>query len=370
MESFQQCVSVKLGPRSYDIVIATGELSGVGEAVQDWMTQRKKEGSTTLVVTDEHVNVPHAQVVTESLRKAGWRTSALILAAGEQEKNLASVQQIYDELIRLQADRQTVVIAVGGGVIGDMTGFAAATYARGVPFVQIPTTLLAHVDSSVGGKVGVNHPSAKNMIGAFYQPLGVFIDTSTLETLPDREYRSGLAEVVKYGVILDDAFFDDLERHILELNRRDPAYLRSVIARCCRLKANVVEQDEFETTGLRACLNYGHTFGHAFEALSNYGELLHGEGISIGMIYASRLAERLGLIDEEITDRQIDLLQAIGLPTELPENLYWSADEVIERMRLDKKSVAGHLRFVLPTQIGEVRTFSDVDESIVREVLE
>ncbi|MDA0831719.1 MAG: 3-dehydroquinate synthase [Planctomycetota bacterium] len=369
MESFQQCVTVRLGPRSYDIVISTGELSSVGEAVQTWMNQKKKNGSATLVVTDEHVNVPHAQIVTESLRKAGLRTNALVLAAGEQEKNLASVQQIYDELIRLQADRQTVVIAVGGGVIGDMAGFAAATYARGVPFVQVPTTLLAHVDSSVGGKVGVNHPSAKNMIGAFYQPLGVLIDTSTLDSLPEREYRSGLAEVVKYGVILDDTFFADLEEHVEEINRREPAYLRSVIARCCRLKANVVEHDEYETTGLRACLNYGHTFGHAFEALSNYGELLHGEGVSIGMIFASRLAEQLGLIDQNVTNRQIELLQAIGLPTALPENLHWTADEIIERMRLDKKAVAGRLRFVLPTQLGEVQTFSDVDELVVRRLL-
>ncbi len=368
-EALRQSVSVNLGSRSYDICICTREFSSVADSLNSWLTQRKKKSTVALVVTDEHVKSPHADAVALSLKQAGWRSNLLVLPAGETAKTLAHVESIYDELIRMQADRQTVVIAVGGGVIGDMVGFAAATYARGIPFVQIPTTLLAHVDSSVGGKVGVNHPAAKNMIGAFYQPLGVFIDTSTLDTLPDREYRSGLAEVVKYGVILDADFFDDLERHTDELNRRDPAYLRKVIARCCRLKADVVEQDEYETTGLRACLNYGHTFGHAFEALSGYGELLHGEGVAIGMIYASRLAEKLGLIDAELTARQVQLLHAVGLPTSLPVGLSWSADVVIERMRLDKKSVAGRLRFILPTRMGHVQLFADVDEKLVRELL-
>ncbi|OYW20231.1 MAG: 3-dehydroquinate synthase, partial [Planctomycetales bacterium 12-60-4] len=242
----------------------------------------------------------------------------IALPAGEQSKSLDVVTQVYDRLIDRQADRQTTIFAVGGGVVGDAAGFIAATYTRGVPFIQIPTTLLADVDSSVGGKVGVNHPRAKNMIGAFYQPFGVLIDTTALQTLPDREYRSGLAEVVKYGVIMDADFFAELERHIDDLNRRDPDFLARVIARSCRLKADIVEKDEFERTGLRATLNYGHTFAHAFEALCGYGELLHGEAVAIGMICASRLAERRGLIDASVTERQVALLTALHLPLTLP----------------------------------------------------
>jgi 3-dehydroquinate synthase len=270
----------------------------------------------------------------------------------------------------MQADRQTLVVAVGGGVVGDVAGFLAATYARGLPFVQVPTTLLADVDSSVGGKVGINHPRAKNLIGAFHQPLGVFIDTALLKTLPDREYASGLAEVIKYGVILDAEFFSFLETNIEGLKTRNPRVLQHAIERSCRLKADVVEQDEFERTGLRAALNYGHTFAHAYEALAGYGELLHGEAVSIGMVQASRLAECRGLIDETSTDRQIALLEAVELPVKLPAPLSWSADEIIERMRLDKKALAGRLRFILPTRIGQVELFDDIAESDVREVID
>jgi 3-dehydroquinate synthase len=262
-----------------------------------------------------------------------------------------------------------VVFAVGGGVVGDAAGFVAATYARGVPFVQVPTSLLADVDSSVGGKVGVNHPRAKNMIGAFHQPMGVLIDTAALTTLPDREYRSGLAEVVKYGVILDPELFAELETFADELNARQPARLARVIARSCRLKADIVEKDEFERTGLRAALNYGHTFAHAFEALCGYGELLHGEAVSIGMVCASRLAERRGLIDAIVTSRQVQLLERFGLPIALPPGSRFSADDVIARMRLDKKAVAGQLRFVLPTRLGHVETIAGIPEDDVRQVL-
>jgi 3-dehydroquinate synthase len=199
------------------------------------------------------------------------------------------MQLLYDQLVDMAADRRTIVVAIGGGVTGDLAGFVAATYARGLRFVQVPTTLLSMVDSSVGGKTGINHPRGKNLIGAFHQPIGVLIDLTTLTTLPDREYRSGLAEVVKYGVILDHEFFDYLEKNVEGLNARTPEVLRHVVARSCELKADVVRQDEYETTGLRAVLNYGHTFGHAFEALSGYGGLLHGEAVSIGMICASRL---------------------------------------------------------------------------------
>jgi 3-dehydroquinate synthase len=270
----------------------------------------------------------------------------------------------------MPADRQTIVVAVGGGVIGDLAGFVAATYVRGLAFVQVPTTLLAQVDSSVGGKVGINHPQGKNLIGAFHQPLGVFIDTTALNTLPERDYRSGLAEVVKYGVILDAAFFDDLEAHAEELISRAPEVMRHVVARCCRLKADVVERDEFERTGLRACLNYGHTFAHALEALAGYGELLHGEAVSIGLICASRLAERLGRIDHTTTLRQQSLLESLGLPTRLPGSMKLDSPALLDRMRLDKKGIAGQLRFVLPDRLGHVELVEGVPESAVLAVLD
>src|SRR5690606_24838151 len=264
----------------------------------------------------------------------------------------------------------TLVSAVGGGAVGAAAGFLAATYARGLPFVQVPTTLLADVDSSVGGKVGINHPRAKNLIGAFHQPLGVFIDTAVLKTLPDREYISGLAEVIKYGVILDADFFRYLEAHVQGLMSRDADVLQHAIHRSCRLKADVVERDEFEKTGLRAVLNYGHTFAHAYEALAGYGELLHGEAVAIGMVQASRLAEQRRLIDGAATERQVALLEAVGLPVTLPASLSWTADEILERMRLDKKALAGRLRFILPTRIGHVELFDDISDSDVREVID
>jgi 3-dehydroquinate synthase len=252
--------------------------------------------------------------------------------------------------------------------VGDTAGFAAATYARGIPFVQVPTTLLAQVDSSVGGKVGVNHSRGKNLIGAFHQPLGVFIDTLTLTTLPERDYRSGLAEVIKYGVSLDGEFFAYLEANVDGLNGRAPDVLRHVIARSCQLKAGVVEQDELEITGLRALLNYGHTFAHAYEALWGYGTLLHGEAVAIGMVHASRLAERLGRIDAAVTQRQARLLHAVRLPTDIPTGPF-DVDDVLDRMRLDKKSIDGKLRFVLPTSIGHVELVDSVSEPAVRSLL-
>ncbi|MEX0716194.1 MAG: 3-dehydroquinate synthase [Planctomycetaceae bacterium] len=365
-------VRVDLGPRSYDIVIGSDVSSTIGRRVADWTNARPEwrvEGGTALVVTDANVRAPHAEAVARSLSDAGRRVDLVELPPGEKSKDLAVIAGLYDRLVDLGADRRTLVVAVGGGVIGDAAGFAAATYARGLPFIQVPTTLLAQVDSSVGGKVGVNHPRGKNLIGAFHQPLGVFVDTATLDTLPDRDFRSGLAEVVKYGVILDADFFDWLEANADRIAARDPAALAHVVARSCRLKADVVERDEFERTGLRAVLNYGHTFGHAFEALAGYGELLHGEAVAIGMACASRLADRRRLIHAAATQRQISLLHAFGLPTTLPAAVRIDAEAALSSMRLDKKSVGGRLRFVLPTRIGHVETFADVPETDVRAVL-
>ncbi len=365
-------VQVYLGPRSYDVFIVTDFLPSLAEGIEPWFEDRpglQRGERKALIVTDQNVQSPHAETVAQSLADGGWQCELFVMEPGEQSKSLPVISQIYDRLADLKAGRQTVVFAVGGGVVGDAAGFVAATYARGVPFVQIPTTLLAHVDSSVGGKVGINHPKAKNLIGAFHQPLGVVIDTSTLNTLPEREYKAGLAEVIKYGVILDEEFFAKLESNIAGLNSREADILQSSIARSCRIKADVVEQDEFEETGLRALLNYGHTFAHAFETLSHYGELLHGEAVAIGMLYASRLAERLGMIEESVTHRQQTLLEALGLPTALPDNLNFSAKDMLDRMRLDKKAVAGQLRFVLPQAIGKVAVVANVDENQVLETL-
>jgi 3-dehydroquinate synthase len=251
-------------------------------------------------------------------------------------------------------------------VVGDLAGFIAATYARGLRFFQVPTSLLAQVDSSVGGKVGLNLPGAKNMVGAFLQPLGVLIDTATLDTLPEREFRSGLGEVIKYGVILDAALFDDLEAHAAELLGRDPATLVSTIARCCQLKAGVVCRDEREESGLRAVLNYGHTFAHALETLTGYGQLLHGEAVAIGMTCAARLAERLGRVDAAFVRRQQALVEALGLPVRLPK---LEAAKILATMMHDKKVQHGRLRFVLPSRMGHVELVSDVDPAAVRAVI-
>jgi 3-dehydroquinate synthase len=260
-----------------------------------------------------------------------------------------------------------VLVACGGGVVGDLTGFVAATYARGLRFFQVPTSLLAQVDSSVGGKVGINLPEAKNMVGAFLQPLGVLIDTATLATLPPREYCAGLGEVVKYGVILDAEFFDYLEANVVGLLQRDHEVLAHVIARCCRLKADVVEKDEREETGLRAVLNYGHTFAHPLEALTGFGDLLHGEAVAIGMLCASRLAERLGRVDARFTLRQRRLLEALRLPVELPGVDHQA---VIRTMTHDKKVQHGRLRFVLPSGMGQVELVGEIDAADVRAALE
>lgn len=353
---------VNLAERGYDIVVTGDDLAGVGP-----FTRQRAPGSKAFVVADKNV-ATHAQAVVTALQQgAGYDTAFAVRPPGEAQKSLRVAEELYDRLVDFQADRRTVVVAVGGGVIGDLAGFVASTFNRGLPLVMVPTTLLAMVDSSVGGKVAVNHPRAKNLIGTFHQPRGVWIDTATLATLPDREYRSGLAEVVKYGVILDAELFTYLEANAAAVLGREPDVVRHLVTRCCRLKADVVEQDEREETGLRAVLNYGHTFAHAFEAAAGYGAWLHGEAVAAGMVCASRLAERRGLIPPELTERQQRLLHAFGLPA-APER--WPATELIATMRSDKKSLAGRLRFILPRRLGEVALFDDVPESDVLQVLE
>ncbi|HEY7313322.1 MAG TPA: 3-dehydroquinate synthase [Gemmataceae bacterium] len=354
-------IRVQLGERSYDIAVASGDIAGLGP-----FARQRSKGSRAFVVADEHVT-GHAEKVAASLREAGFQTLLMSLPSGEEQKALAVASSLYNQLAEARADRNTLVVPVGGGVVGDLAGFVAATWNRGLPLLMVPTTLLAMVDSSVGGKVGINHLRGKNLIGAFHQPVGVWIDTAFLNTLPDREYRSGLAEVVKYGVILDAEFFAYLERHAGAILARDAECIRHIVARSCRLKADVVERDEREETGLRAVLNYGHTFAHAFETVGGYGAWLHGEAVSAGMVCASRLAERRGLIDAGIIERQRLLLQTFGLPI-APKR--WPVEELLAVMRVDKKAVAGRLRFVLPRRLGEVVLFDDVPEEDVRAVLE
>ncbi|MDX1946703.1 MAG: 3-dehydroquinate synthase [Pirellulaceae bacterium] len=354
-------IRVRLAERSYDIAIGRGNLAACGEFVK-----ARLPGRHAVVITDSHVRAPHAETAQRSLVEAGLRCDLLTVPAGEGSKSIAQAAELWNRLVEFKTDRKSLIVAVGGGVIGDLAGFVAATFGRGLAFVQIPTTLLAHVDSSVGGKVGINLPAAKNMVGSFWQPAGVVIDLETLATLPDREYRSGLAEVVKYGVILDAEFFAWLERHVAAINARDPAALEHLVARSCQLKAEVVEQDEREETGLRAVLNYGHTFCHAIETVTGYGRYLHGEAVAIGMVCASRLAESLGRIGPEVTTRQEKLLSALGMTTVVTG---LDADALLAAMQRDKKTEHGQLRFVLPTRMGHVELVGGVEPDLARQAM-
>jgi 3-dehydroquinate synthase len=352
---------VHLGERSYDIVLTGDGLTALGPFARE-----RARGRLAFVLTDQNVKA-HAVAAAASLRAAGFHTAETVLPAGEPQKSLAVAETLYDALLAEGADRNTLVVAVGGGVVGDLAGFVASTYVRGLPLLMVPTTLLAMVDSSVGGKVAVNHPRAKNLIGTFHQPVGVWIDTATLATLPEREYRSGLAEVVKYGVILDADFFAYLEANAEAVLRRDGGVVREVVRRSCRLKADVVEKDERELTGLRAVLNYGHTFAHAIETATEYGTWLHGEAVAAGMNCAARLGVLRGLVDASVRQRQESLLSRFGLP---PRGLAWpDPAAMLELMRNDKKAVAGQLRFVLPRRLGEVALFDDVPEGEVLRAL-
>ena len=357
-----QTVRVDLAQRGYDIEIGQGNLCTLGE----FLTARGRV-THAVVISDENVETPHGLAAAESLAAAVKKVDMIVVEPGEESKSIASVATLWQGLLELGADRTTVVVAVGGGVVGDLAGFAAATYARGIGFLQVPTSLLAQVDSSVGGKVGINLPDAKNMVGSFFQPRGVLIDTATLATLSDREFRAGLGEVVKYGVILDATLFEYLEAHAAEVLARQHDVLAQVIACCCRLKAEVVTQDEREETGIRAVLNYGHTVGHALESLSGYGTLLHGEAISIGMTCAARLAEKLGRVDAEFSARQRRLLEAFGLPIALPP---LDRDKILEAMKHDKKVQHGRLRLVLPDRLGHVELVEDIAAGDLRAALE
>lgn len=335
-------VDVELDERSYPIVIGSNVLSDQRQL------SKLIQGKTVTVVSNNIVAPLYLHQLEKTLEKLGKAVKSIILPDGEEHKNWQSLMQIFDELLKEKSDRKTTLIALGGGVIGDMTGFAAASYMRGIPFVQIPTTLLAQVDSSVGGKTAINHPLGKNMIGAFYQPLSVIADISTLQTLPDRELSAGLAEVIKHGAIQDEEFFSWIELNVDALRKKDPKALIHAIKRSCEIKSNIVQQDEKEG-GLRAILNFGHTFGHAIEAGLGYGKWLHGEAVGCGMVMAAELSLRMGHINYVTKVRIQKLVDAAGLPTVAPG---FGRQRWLELMAVDKKNEDGAIKFILLKPLG------------------
>lgn len=335
-------VPIDLGDRSYDILIGSGLL----DQASTWAGLPRAKGA--LIVTNELVAPLYLERLKRQLSAQYARVDAVVLPDGEQHKSWESLDRVIDHLLAEAADRKTVLYALGGGVIGDLTGFAAAIYMRGVPFVQVPTTLLAQVDSSVGGKTAINHPRGKNMVGAFYQPLRVVADLDTLDTLPDRELSAGLAEIIKYGPIADMGFLDWIEANLDALRARDKSALAHAVKRSCEIKAWVVGQDERES-GLRAILNFGHTFGHAIETGLGYGAWLHGEGVGCGMVLASELSARLGLVPASFVERMTRLIERAGLPVKAPR---MPMARWLELMRVDKKNEGGEIRFVVIEGLG------------------
>jgi 3-dehydroquinate synthase len=324
----------------------------VGSDILDQLTDKLQEHVPTnrmAVVTNSVIQNNHGDALQKALNRLSVESIILQIPDSEEAKSWEWVSNLIGAMEQHGMDRNSTIIAFGGGVVGDMAGFTASIYKRGIAFVQIPTTLLAQVDSSIGGKVAINHPMAKNLIGAFYQPSLIYIDTRLLNTLPLEDFRSGIAEIIKTGVIMDADFFAYLEENIDELLKREPEVLRYVVEKSCRYKINVVKQDPLEKTGLRKILNYGHTVGHALEAVMDF-KLRHGEGVSIGMVAAMQIAIDLGFADAPCADKQSNLLKRTGLPTELPNGV--NIDELISRIRLDKK---GAFRFVLPSTIGKVK---------------
>ncbi len=356
-------VEISLAERSYPILIGAGLLGDPGT----W--QRIPTAHTALIVSNVTIAPLYAKQLQAALATRFTKVLLLNLPDGEMHKDLRTLQLVFDALLQHGCDRKTVLFALGGGVVGDMTGFAAASYMRGVPFVQVPTTLLAQVDSSVGGKTAINHPLGKNMIGAFYQPQLVVCDLDVLKTLPRRELSAGLAEVIKYGPIADMAFMAWLEANLDALLAGESAALAYAVQRSCEIKAEVVGQDEREL-GLRAILNFGHTFGHAIESALGYGKWLHGEAVGCGMVMAAHLSERIGLVDNAFVDRLTALISRAGLPTRAPVLSQGdNAARYLELMRVDKKSEAGEIRFVLIDGPGRA-CLRAVPDAVVREVID
>ncbi|TVP11217.1 3-dehydroquinate synthase [Shewanella sp. KCT] len=352
-------IQVELGVRSYPIFIGQNLLEN-SEHFSSYL-----QGKKILIVTNDTI-APLYLAKVQALLASYLCADPVILPDGEQYKTLSQMDAIFTSLLAQNMGRDSVLIALGGGVIGDMTGFAAACYQRGVDFIQIPTTLLSQVDSSVGGKTAVNHPMGKNMIGAFYQPKMVAIDTACLHTLPAREFAAGMAEVIKYGIIWDGSFFSWLEQNVEALKSLDETALTYAIAKCCQIKADVVAQDETEQ-GVRALLNLGHTFGHAIEAEMGYGIWLHGEAVAAGTVLAAQTASKMGLVDKSIVCRIEAIFEAFDLPTQAPEVMNF--EQFIKHMRRDKKVLNGKLRLVLPKAIGQAEVYGEVSESLLQEVI-
>ncbi|MBI3415465.1 MAG: 3-dehydroquinate synthase [Verrucomicrobia bacterium] len=356
-------VKVQLGGRSYSIVIGNQLLPRLGAECR-----RLELGRRCAIISDRNVAPRFSPLALRSLRDAGFEPELLTVPAGETAKSLRTVQHCYDQFAAHRLERKSFVVALGGGVVGDLAGFVAATYLRSIPFVQVPTTLLAQVDSSVGGKVGVNLAAGKNLVGAFYQPRLVLCDLATLATLPPREFRAGLAEVIKYGIIYDASFFRRLEKDLPKLIQRDPTTLGAVVARCCAIKAEVVGQDETES-GLRAILNFGHTIGHALEAISGYGKYLHGEAISIGQIAAAKISAKLSGLSANEVGRIENLFRRAGLPTSVRLSPA-QREKLFAAMQLDKKVSGGEIKFVLAKKIGHVVTGQKVSRALIEEALD
>jgi 3-dehydroquinate synthase len=351
-------VQVELAHRSYDILIGTGILERVPEFLAERGARRR-----LFLVSNTHVFRLYGEALLQRLLSAGFEATQILIPDGEKHKNLQTVENIYTYLIAQGADRCSSLVALGGGVTGDIGGFVAATFHRGIPYVQIPTTLLAQVDSSVGGKTGVNHSLGKNLIGAFYQPNLVCVDLDTLASLPPRDFQSGLYEVVKYGLIVDREFFDYFESNLEAIKQRVPEVMERVISRCCELKAEVTSADEREKD-LRRILNFGHTFGHALEAAAKYENLLHGEAVGYGMIAATLLSREKGNIDQATADRIIDCIYRIGV---LPRIDHFSHEAALQAMSRDKKRQGDCIHFVLLKGIGETEIRSDIhEETLIR----
>ena len=353
-------VPVRLGVRSYRIVVGAGVLATAGAEIS-----RLKVGRRVALVTDEAILGLHGAAVIQSLAAAGFEVTTVLLPEGERAKTLEVAASAWERFLEAGLDRSSTVVALGGGAVGDLAGFAAATYMRGVNLVQVPTTLLSQVDASIGGKTAIDHPRAKNLIGAFYQPRLVLADASTLLTLPERELRSGLAEVIKHGIVLDAAYFDEVERDAAALVKRDLPTLERIVAGSCRLKASVVERDEQEAE-LRHVLNYGHTIGHAIEAVTGYRRFAHGEAVSLGIAAEAGIAERLGLAAPGVRARQVRLLEAVGLPV---RGVGEPPDRVAEALSRDKKVKDGRVPFVLAPGIGTFRIVFDVPRPVILDAL-
>lgn len=368
----QSVIPVVLPENSYQIAIAPGSLDRIGawlSEASDLQPSLIPQNSKVLVVSNPTILRCYGQRVIDSLQHAGFNVSQCILPAGERYKTPATLQKIYDAALENRLERSSTMVALGGGIVGDMTGFAAATWLRGIKVVQVPTSLLAMVDAAIGGKTGINHPNGKNLIGAFHQPRLVLIDPQVLKTLPAREFRAAIAEVIKYGIIWDAELFQKLEqaKRLDQLRYVSDELLQEILTRSCQAKAHVVSKDEKES-GLREILNYGHTIGHAVESLTGYRTVNHGEAVAIGMVAAGQIAVEMGLWDQESCDRQLTLIQQAGLPTSIPEEA--TSEAILDSLQTDKKVKAGKVRFVLPKGIGTAIVTDEVTPDIIRDVLQ